>query len=132
MPAPVRLGVIGAGRWGRICLRTLSGITAADLVAVASGNPETATLVPPGCRIFADWRELIGSAGVEGLVGPVGAKVAGSSRAVRVSFRVFAVVVGAGGIRGRSVLRRWPTNQPQDPRQTMPQQWLAARAHQIP
>ena len=68
MPAPVRLGVIGAGRWGRICLRTLSGITAADLVAVASGNPETATLVPPGCRIFADWRELIGSAGVEGLV----------------------------------------------------------------
>lgn len=66
--APVRLGVIGAGRWGRICLRALSALTAARAAAVASGNPDTAALAPPECRVFADWRELIGTAGVEGVV----------------------------------------------------------------
>lgn len=66
--SPVRLGVVGAGRWGKICLRALSAMPAADVTAVASGNPETAALVPPGCRVVPDWRELIGSAGLEGLI----------------------------------------------------------------
>ncbi len=64
--APVRLGVIGVGRWGQICLRALSGITTARVVAVASTNPQTAALVPAECQIFSDWRQLIGLAGLEG------------------------------------------------------------------
>ncbi|CAK0747162.1 GFO_IDH_MocA domain-containing protein [Gammaproteobacteria bacterium] len=66
--SPVRLGIIGVGRWGSICVRTLAAMTTVNLVAIASSNPETATLAPHGCHIFSDWRDLIRSADVEGLI----------------------------------------------------------------
>lgn len=71
--APVRLALVGAGRWGRICLRNLAGLEGARLVAVASANPDTAALLPAGCRLFADWRDMlapngIGGGGVDGVI----------------------------------------------------------------
>ena len=49
MPLPmIRLALIGAGRWGRNYIRTIMGLDGAELVVVASGNPETAGLVPRG------------------------------------------------------------------------------------
>lgn len=57
--APLRLAVLGAGRWGRNYIRTIAQIPGAALSCVASKNPETAKLVPAGCRVVADWREAL-------------------------------------------------------------------------
>jgi predicted dehydrogenase len=38
------------------------------LAAVASRNPETASLVPVDCRIVADWHELIAAPEIDGIV----------------------------------------------------------------
>jgi predicted dehydrogenase len=59
MAGPLRLGLIGVGRWGRNYVRTIAEIDGAELAAVASSNPETAALVPPGCRIVTDSRDLL-------------------------------------------------------------------------
>lgn len=68
MVAPLRLGLIGAGRWGRIFLRTLARRQDLVLVAVASGNAETAALLPAGCRLYPQWRELLDHSGLDGVI----------------------------------------------------------------
>lgn len=59
MPAPIHLGLVGVGRWGRNYVRTIAEVDGAELAAVASSNPDTREIVPPGCGIFADWRDLL-------------------------------------------------------------------------
>jgi predicted dehydrogenase len=66
--AALRLGLIGAGRWGRAYIRTIAGIDAVALAAVASGNPETQSLVPPGCLVTGDWRAMIAMPEVEAVI----------------------------------------------------------------
>jgi predicted dehydrogenase len=68
VPAPVRLGLAGAGRWGRIYIRSIAALDGARLACVASRNPETAALVPAGCRVAGDWRELLDPAAIDGLI----------------------------------------------------------------
>jgi predicted dehydrogenase len=69
MAAPVvRLGLVGAGRWGRNYIRTVAGLDGAVLAAVASGNPQTAALVPPQCRVVADWRILVAMTEIDGVI----------------------------------------------------------------
>lgn len=69
MAAPVMLGLIGVGRWGRNVVRSLGGLAdIAVLTAVASRNPDTAGLAPPDCRIFADWRDMLVAGGLDGVV----------------------------------------------------------------
>jgi predicted dehydrogenase len=60
MSGPLRLGLIGVGRWGRNYVRTIGEIGGAALAAVASSNPETQAIVPSGCRVVPDWRDLLG------------------------------------------------------------------------
>ena len=64
----IRLGLIGAGRWGRRYIATLSGLPGLALVAVASRNPETLSLAGPRCRVFSDWRELVASGRLDGVI----------------------------------------------------------------
>lgn len=64
----IKLGLIGAGRWGRNYIRTVAGMKDAVLAAVASRNPETAALVPDGCRIEPDWRKLIEAGDLDGVI----------------------------------------------------------------
>ena len=68
MIARVGLGLIGVGRWGRNYVRTIAGIANAGLVAVASRNPETASLLPQGARIHVDWRDLVADPAVEAVI----------------------------------------------------------------
>ncbi|HZJ12222.1 MAG TPA: Gfo/Idh/MocA family oxidoreductase [Methyloceanibacter sp.] len=63
----VRLGLAGVGRWGRNYVRTIGGMSDAVLTAVASGNPETASLVPPNCRVVAQWSDLL-AVDVDGII----------------------------------------------------------------
>jgi predicted dehydrogenase len=67
--APVRLGLIGVGRWGRNFVRTLgAGVEGAILAAVASSNPETAAILPPGCAMFTDWRAMLAEGHLDGVL----------------------------------------------------------------
>ena len=68
MAAPVRLGLIGAGRWGRNYIRTLTGLEGVRLAGVASRNPETARMVPAGCAVSADWRSLLSKKEIDGVI----------------------------------------------------------------
>lgn len=62
----VRLGLIGVGRWGRRLLGTIRSIEGVTLALVASGNPETAALVPEA-RVVGDWKKLL-AADLDGVV----------------------------------------------------------------
>lgn len=66
--AVVRLGLIGAGRWGRIYIRTIAAIEGVTLVRVASRNPETRALVGAGCAIVEEWREVAEAADLDGVI----------------------------------------------------------------
>lgn len=69
MPAAVRLGLIGVGRWGRNIVRTVTGLGGrAALAAMASRNPDTAGLVPADCRLFTDWRDLLDAGDLDGVI----------------------------------------------------------------
>lgn len=64
----LRLGLIGAGPWGRRYIETLRDFPGAALTRVASRNPETAALVGPRCAVTPDWRRLIGAPDLDGLI----------------------------------------------------------------
>jgi len=55
----MKIGLIGAGRWGKRYIETLKRLPGAELACLASSNPESASLVPPGCRLAANWRALL-------------------------------------------------------------------------
>ena len=61
----IRLGLIGAGPWGRKVIATIRRLDGMDLTCVASSNPETAALA--GCRVVTDWFDLV-AADLDGVV----------------------------------------------------------------
>lgn len=65
--APLRLGLIGAGRWGRVLIATIRRLPDFDLAWVASSAPDAAALVRPGATATTDWRTFA-EAGLDGLV----------------------------------------------------------------
>lgn len=71
----VRLGLVGAGAWGRNYIRTIAGLTGVVLARVASRNPDTESLVPPSCVVTPDWSDLVGAADLDGLILAVPPKV---------------------------------------------------------
>lgn len=68
MPRPLRLGLAGAGRWGRNYIRTIVGFGDLRLARVASTNPQTAKRVPADCRIVKDWHDLIDPSALDGII----------------------------------------------------------------
>jgi predicted dehydrogenase len=68
MTPPVRLGLVGAGSWGRNYISTIRGISNVRLTAVASRNPELAKHLPESCALLTDWRELLDARRVDGVI----------------------------------------------------------------
>ena len=64
----LRLGLIGAGPWGRILLRTASGIEGARIARIATRRPETLDGIPADCAVSADWRALIEAGDLDGVI----------------------------------------------------------------
>lgn len=64
----LRLGLIGAGRWGRNYISTIKELDDAVLACVSSRNPATAALVPAGCQIYTDWSEMIADGDLAGVI----------------------------------------------------------------
>ena len=90
--APIRLGLVGAGRWGRICLKTLAGLDGVQLAALASNNPDSSALVGPGCRVVNDWRDMIAKGDLDGVViaSPPQTHAAIAAAAMEAGIAVFA------------------------------------------
>ena len=64
----LNLGLIGAGPWGRNYIKTIKGLKGITLSRLASRNPESARLVGPGCEIHQDWREMIKTNDLDGVI----------------------------------------------------------------
>jgi len=65
---PVRLGLIGAGRWGRNYIKTIRALPTLRLSALASRNPASKDLVDSSCRVTPDWHELLDPQLVDGVI----------------------------------------------------------------
>ncbi|MCB2101671.1 MAG: Gfo/Idh/MocA family oxidoreductase [Rhodobacterales bacterium] len=65
---PLRLGLVGAGRWGRNIIRTLNAAPDLTLARLASSNPEAAGWAGPQCQVTKRWRDLIRAHDLDGLV----------------------------------------------------------------
>lgn len=61
MSAPVRLGLIGVGRWGTVYIRTIiSSLHERCRVShLATSRPENRTLVPYPVAVTPDWRQVL-------------------------------------------------------------------------
>jgi predicted dehydrogenase len=66
--APVRLCLLGAGRWGQRYIDTISTSAGVALTALASRNPAAAAFVPQDCHIFTDWREAVRAEDVDAVI----------------------------------------------------------------
>ena len=66
--SPLRLGLVGAGRWGRIYIKTLNRLDGVSLVRLASSNSESPTLVHKECHISADWQDVTGADDLDGVI----------------------------------------------------------------
>jgi predicted dehydrogenase len=65
---PVRLGLIGAGRWGQNYIKMIRALSVTRLAALASRNPASKNLVDSACHITLDWRELLDAKLVDGVI----------------------------------------------------------------
>ena len=67
-PHPLRLGLIGAGPWGRNYIRTIDGLDGVRLSRLASRNPDSTGLVDPGCKVGENWRDLMEADALDGVI----------------------------------------------------------------
>ena len=65
---PVRLALIGGGRWGRNIIQTVKNMDYAELVHLASRNPENTKRVGESCRISPSWTSVLDNPDVEGVM----------------------------------------------------------------
>lgn len=64
----VQLGLVGLGRWGRNYVSTIGALDSISLAAVASRNPDAKALLPPSCAVLAEWRELLTTPQLDGII----------------------------------------------------------------
>lgn len=64
----MRIGLIGAGRWGTRYIATLARLPGTELAHVGSRNPKTARLVPKTCRVSGDWRAVLADPSLDGII----------------------------------------------------------------
>jgi len=64
----MRLGLVGAGRWGSRYITTCDGLEGVQLALVASRNPATAQRAPPGCEVVEDWHSALEPRRLDGLI----------------------------------------------------------------
>ncbi len=62
MASRLRVGLIGAGRWGKVYIRTLQALSErVCLTRLCTRNPENAGLVPNPVTVMSAWRDLVES-----------------------------------------------------------------------
>jgi predicted dehydrogenase len=66
--ALIRLGLIGAGRWGTNFIRTIRGLDGVVLSVLCSRNPASSGLVDSDCKIIHDWHDLLAGGLCDGVI----------------------------------------------------------------
>ncbi len=64
----IKVGLIGAGRWGRNYIKTISQLDGVCLARLASSNPESRSWVDNNCEITTDWRGLLSAGDLDGVI----------------------------------------------------------------
>lgn len=64
----VRLGLIGAGAWGRNFIQTIASLEGITLTCLASRNPQSRELVDGRCRVTDDWTEVARNPEIDGVI----------------------------------------------------------------
>ncbi|NQU61358.1 MAG: Gfo/Idh/MocA family oxidoreductase [Rhodospirillales bacterium] len=64
----IRLGLIGAGPWGRNYIKTIGALEGVTLSRLASSNPESRDLVASTCVISPDWRDALKTGDIDGVI----------------------------------------------------------------
>src|SRR5258707_8191485 len=64
----MRIGLIGAGRWGKRYIEALARVPDVRLAQLASTNPESRKLVPEECLVTPRWREVAESRELDGVI----------------------------------------------------------------
>jgi len=55
----IRLGLIGAGRWGKRYIQTVGSMEGVQLSMITSNDEHTCEIAPVGCKITKSWLELL-------------------------------------------------------------------------
>ena len=64
----VRLGLIGAGRWGRNYIKTIRNLEGIGLTYLASRNPKARQWVDEDCKITKKWKEVADVDNIDGVI----------------------------------------------------------------
>ena len=64
----VRLGLIGAGPWGRNYIKTVRDLEGVSLTRLASRNPEASQWVDENCKITTDWKIVASADDLDGVI----------------------------------------------------------------
>lgn len=64
----LKLGLIGAGRWGRVYINALKTIDGVRLGRLCSANPKSAALVGSDCEIVSDWTAVAEAVDLDGVI----------------------------------------------------------------
>jgi predicted dehydrogenase len=64
----IRLGLIGAGRWGQNYIKTIANLKGVRLAVLATRNPRSRQLVSQDCLIFEDWRKAVNKCHIDALI----------------------------------------------------------------
>ena len=64
----VKLGLVGAGRWGQNYIQTISTMDGVSLQRVATRNPDIQRIISPETLISDEWLELVDAKDIDGLI----------------------------------------------------------------
>lgn len=68
MGSTIRLGLIGAGRWGSHYIHTIQGTPEAVLARVSTRRSDVSTLVGQACQVDVSWQSLIDAEDLDGVI----------------------------------------------------------------
>jgi predicted dehydrogenase len=68
MAPDCRLGLVGAGPWGRRFIENINRIQGVRLTRLASRNPVSQSLVDADCVVSADWRSVVTAKDLNGVI----------------------------------------------------------------
>lgn len=65
---PLRLALIGAGRWGKNYISTIESLKGVHLAMLVSGRSENRTLVARSCTITKNWQDAMAESEIDGII----------------------------------------------------------------
>ena len=66
--SPLKLGLVGAGYWGKVYIKTIERLAGFSLTRLASNNSESRNLVHEDCQISEKWQEVTGADDLDGVI----------------------------------------------------------------